>query len=272
MDELLLDLPRGITRSVNKLHAASQGLMYAFGLLKHIDWNDFDTMSLPDIWRHRMGDDDPCDAGSYDPHEFGTSQAQTLRNERELLNLYTASAESVASYNFVYGVYRDPKKPSNPVLRVGRVLSPGSEQGIKHFQLCNGTREGDCLYMIFSGVLHVDHEHVVVTPLSGRWAGMKEQVLRTVRRSTVTEHHSPMFKLLSAVRLMYGTDADQVMDIMMDALMTSWVIRRFQKADTSSIYKFDACWGRLIADYAYDAIKYDGDERSGLCWKEAADR
>jgi hypothetical protein len=167
------------------------------------------------------------------------------------------------SYNFVYGETAS-KQHSQRLLRVGKgshghdVLS--TERGIKHFQLCsgknkNGMRDGPLL-LIYAGVLHKRDGRVLVTPLSGRWNGLKTQVLDLMNRKGDLSDNPYVPKEIAL--LSYTRNDPDMQDFIIDMLLTGMMVEMLRKKNKTGL-KFDPCWHMMTSRFIAATIHNQSD-------------
>lgn len=165
----------------------------------------------------RRNDRDPCDSEAYgdDPvHRRGfPSYAEDPGTISEIFDHHPA-------VNFVYGFkhststgggsvrsrpLKSAKPPAKPVrwqrdqgvFRFGITSDPVNEVGVKHFQLCKGMRRGQPDDARF--LRRRPYGCVWNGDVSGRWSGIKEQLIDLLSTRGPLTHVSPALQLLSAL-------------------------------------------------------------------------
>jgi hypothetical protein len=229
------------------------------------------------LWRIRVSDKDPCDASQYKGTDYGTPVYTENPTRAEQL----LGDDDYVVMNFVYGVRHGAqtgrRQRAQPIgtWRFGRGR-PGCdeltcERGVKHFQLCQG------LLIMFAGVLHLrrdPHTRAItgqVTPLSGRWAGLKEDLVKLVHnrlKSTESDlsYETNAFQLLGEIVQKVRPEA---VDVFLDAYQTIGVARHLTAMWRSGPTTVTPCLLEIARSYVRSVLRAHSHEHD--CSKDIVD-
>ena len=240
------------------IKAARDAIKYA-NLVSRMEVTDL--IDLFDYVREfQSRDDNPCDS-HIDPgfKKYGEPKYHETLNVDKLED---------GVYNFVCGSL--PQKKTYR-MRVGKGESRDEiGTGIKHFQLCTGKTGSSPLTLVYAGVLHKTGMKVKITPLSGRWAGLKDRVFQEMDRilSTGAENLGWHFDSDIINLLEEHIDNPQLQSFILESAMSRAMCKLLQLHKKNEGIEFDICWPRLISKYVSSSIV---ETEAAECWEDVYD-